>query len=60
MTEWTTEWLSDPRKWSIKTLSPHPVRNPTERRKLQRSCLAVKSDDELDELIAKNSYWEKC
>ena len=53
------EWLSDPRKWPENLVTaPSKESNQEVKATKELFALAVNSDDELDELLAKNSYWK--
>ena len=53
------EWLSDPRKWPENLVTaPSKESNQEVKTTKELFALAVNSDDELDELLAKSSYWK--
>ena len=53
------EWLSDPRKWPENLVTaPSKESNQEVKTTKELFALAVNSNDELDELLAKNSYWK--
>ncbi|XP_068721567.1 uncharacterized protein, partial [Montipora capricornis] len=53
------EWLSDPRKWRENLVTaPSKESNQEVKTTKELFALAVNSDDELDELLAKSSYWK--
>lgn len=55
------EWLSDPRKWPENLVTaPSKESNQEVKTTKELFALAVNSDDELDELLAKSSYWKTC
>ena len=53
------EWLSDPRKWPENLVTaPSKESNQEVKTTKELFALAVNSDDELDELLARSSYWK--
>ena len=53
------EWLSDPAKWPADLVTaPTAESNAEMKTTKELFALAVNSDHELDELLAKNSYWK--
>ena len=53
------EWLSDPAKWPADLVTaPTAESNAEMKTTKELFALAVNSDDELDELLARNSYWK--
>ncbi|XP_068708134.1 uncharacterized protein [Montipora foliosa] len=53
------EWLSDPRKWPENLVTaPSKECNQEVKTTKELFALAVNSDDELDELLVKSSYWK--
>ena len=53
------EWLTDPRKWPENLVTaPSKESNQEVKTTKELFALAVNSDDELDELLAKSSYWK--